>query len=649
MTRLPALTHQRYWLSAALLACAAPHFARMPLWISLFVLLLLGWNVLQTAARLPAMPRWLLWGIALAAAAGVLAQFHTITGRLAGTALLLTLAPLKLFELKTVRDEVVLLLSSTFLLLSQFLFSESMGSAAWAIFAFWLLLLAWTGCQEFASLARHPRQRVRWAGRLMLQALPLMLLLFVLFPRIPGPIWGLPPDKNSSISGLSDHMTIGNIADLILSDAAVFRVQFHGSIPPLQQMYWRGPVLWDFDGRSWTAPPLPSMRPALPQNAQPLRYTTTLEPQESRWLFAMGAPLALPPDSRLTGDYQLLYSKPLKQRTRLEISSAVGDTLPFAPLSDWEEQHALALPQDGNLLARQLAASWKGSSPRRIVARALNFFATQGFSYTLTPPRLGPDTVDDFLFRSKQGFCEHYASAFVFLMRAAGVPARIVTGYQGGEYNPLGQYWLIRQSDAHAWAEVYFPDQGWTRVDPTSAVALERLTAGIGHAVPASQLPAVLTELDSSWLKRSRLTWDMLNTRWNQWILGYDQNRQLDLLKRLHPMLASWQGMIAALTVALMLTTLVLARQILHRPRPPEDPAQRLYRTFCRKLSAIKLERRAGEGPADFAARAGRLRPDLAADIQAITSLYIGLRYRTGAGDLPTLRQRIRTFRPRAI
>ncbi len=650
MIRLPPLTHQRYWLSLALLACALPHFARMPAWIGLFVVLLLLWNTLQTAARLPAMPRWLMWGVALGAAAGVVAEFHTITGRLAGAALLLVLTPLKLFELKTARDEIVLLLSSTFLLLSQFLFSESMASAAWAVFAFWLLLLAFSGCQDFDTQARHPRQRLRWASRLMLQALPLMLLLFVLFPRIPGPIWSLPPDRNTAVSGLSDSMTIGNIARLVQSDEPVFRIQFRDPTPALEQMYWRGPVLWDFDGRNWTAPTLPDIRPPLASAAGAIRYTMTLEPQPGRWLFGLGSPVQLPPDTRLSSDYQLLSSKPLKQRSRLELVSQLNATLPFAPLSEWEQRHALALPPHSNPRARQLAASWHGAPTRVIVARALQFFATQGFTYTLTPPRLAPDTVDDFLFHSKQGFCEHYASAFVFLMRAAGVPARIVTGYQGGEYNPLGGYWIIRQSDAHAWAEIYDADKGWTRIDPTSAVAAARLTEGLSRAVPAAELPAALSELDNSWLKRTRLTWDLINMRWNQWILGYDQNRQSDLLKRLTPALASWQGMIAALAVALTLATLVLARQILAQPRPAADPAQQLYLTFCRRLAAVDVARQPDEGPADFAARAARLRPDLATDIAAITQRYIALRY--GAADdkqLTDLRHRTRAFRPRRL
>lgn len=647
LKQLPPLTSQRYWLSTALLAATLPHFERMPLWSSIFVCLLLLWNVLQAATRLPALPRWLLWLLALAAIAGVYASFSSLVGRQAGTAMLMVLAPLKLFESKTTRDEIVLLLIAAFLLITQFLFSESIASAAWMVLTFWLILLALAGCHGFSSLAQHPRQRLYWGSTLLLQALPLMLVLFVLFPRIPGPLWGLPEDKSRSISGLSDSMTVGNIAELVLSDEPAFRVQFHGTAPERGSLYWRGPVLWDFDGRSWTSPKLPeqTVNPLTVNTA--LRYTITLEPHGKRWLFALDMPASQPADTRLSLDYQLLAQADIKQRRRYELSAQPGDLLPQTRLSEWEQQHALALPAGGNPQARQLARQWQSGSqrPEQIIAKALHYFADEGFSYTLSPPRLGPDSVDDFMFRSRRGFCEHYASSFVYLMRAAGVPARVVTGYLGGELNAMGNYWLIRQSDAHAWTEVYIDGRGWLRIDPTSAVSAERISSGISRALPPAELPAALANLDSSWLKRPRQTWDMLNNSWNQWVLGYNQDKQAGLLQRLHPALASWQGMIAALAGLLALITALIAWRMFTRLAPRPDPARRLYDRFCRKLARAGIPLLPGEGPQALAQRVAALRPDMAAAIQQITGLYIALRYQPEGGSLLEMARAVRRLR----
>jgi transglutaminase-like putative cysteine protease len=635
------------WLLASLALAIAPHLARMPLWVGPLCLALGLWRlaVARRNGRLP--KRWLLFLLAAAASAGIFGHYHTLFGRDAGVALLVVMSALKLMEIKTLRDTMVVIFLSYFLVITSFLYSQAIPTALYLLLVVLVTTATMIGYNDVNN-GLSVRPRLRLAGILLAQAVPLMLVLFVLFPRV-GPLWGLPKDAHAGMSGLSDSMSPGTISQLIRSEAIAFRAKFDGPPPHKNLRYWRGPVLWDYDGRTWsTRQPLDGTPAQLVPLGKALRYTVTLEPHNQRWLFALDLPATLPPDSSAGGDLQILAQTPVQQRLRYSLASYTQYRLDPDPGAK-ENERALRLPARANPQALELAARWRGTlkNPQAIVNQALGMFRNEAFVYTLNPPLLGQQAVDDFLFQTRRGFCEHYASAFVFLMRAAGIPARVVTGYQGGEMNPLGDYLIVRQSDAHAWAEVWLEQEGWVRIDPTGAVSPDRIESGIAAALPGAELPPALLQLDADWLRHTRLSWDLLNNNWNQWVLGYGQERQSRFLSRFHTALASWQGMAVAMVTGIAALLLGIALWMLwHTPRRGHDPVRAAYEKFCARLARRGIARLPHEGPADFAVRATLMRPDLARQIDLITQLYIKLRYERHGAAARDLKQAVRRFRP---
>lgn len=635
------------WLLLSLTLAAAPHLERLPLWVGPLCLALGLWRV-AIAQRASGMPnKWLLITLAMAAAAGVLSHYHTLLGRDAGVALLVLMVAFKLMEMKALRDTMILLFLGYFLVITNFLYTQTIPTALYLL----LVVLVTTATmiaysdpnQELAT-----RHRLRLAGIMLAQAIPLMLVLFVFFPRV-GPLWGLPKDAFSGMTGLSDTMSPGAISQLIGSDEIAFRVSFDGPLPKKPQRYWRGPVLWDFDGHTWSTRGKAPMVPIKVRQLGPLlHYTVTLEPHDRHWLFALDLPATLPPNSSAGSDLQLRFNIPIRQRLRYALSSypeyRFGEEL-----DDEQWERALYLPAKSNPRTRKLADEWRTTlrNPQAVVRQALTMFREEAFFYTLNPPLLGEQSVDDFLFGTRRGFCEHYAGAFVFLMRAAGIPARVVTGYQGGELNPLGGYMIVRQSDAHAWTEVWLDKEGWVRIDPTGAVSPSRIESGIRTALPGAELPPALARLDAEWLRQMRMSWDLFNNNWNQWVLGYNQERQSRFLSRFHAGLESWRGMAAALVGGIATLLLGIAAGMLwRRPHRSDDAALAAYESFCARLARRGIVRLSQEGPVDFAARASRLRPDLGAQIAHITSLYVSLRYSSHRGTgLSKLRRAVRRFR----
>ncbi|MGB5306056.1 MAG: DUF3488 and transglutaminase-like domain-containing protein [Gammaproteobacteria bacterium] len=655
MYRLRASMHPETiaWLLVSLALVTAPHLGRLPFWVPLVALCFGLWRWLAAKRRLP-LPGGLLRILFMTAIPiGIYLSYGRVFGRDAGTAWLIALIALKLIELRTHRDAIIVVLLAYFLVIIQFLFSQSIPTALYML-VIAALITSTLIAINYMSLRPPPlTERLRQALTLLAQAIPVMLLLFVLFPRVPGPLWSLPEDAHSGRTGLNDEMAPGSISDLIQSPATAFRVEFIDPAPPEAQRYWRGPVLWHFDGRRWRSGYGNNWRP--PEDFTPLglpvRYRVTLEPHNRQWLFALELPATLPTGTRLSGDYRLLARTPVRERLRYELSShpafAVG-----ARLSERARQAALQLPEAGIEQTRALASRWRDAATddRDVVARALEFFNRQPFVYTLQPPLLGTQPVDEFLFETRRGFCEHYASAFTLLMRAAGIPARVVTGYLGGEENPIDGFYTIRQSDAHAWAEVWYAGRGWVRIDPTSAVAPERIEQGIGGSVPATDPLPGFIRTNSTLLKRFRYTLEAINNGWNQWVLGYDERTQRELLGRLGIGLDNWKGMAIGMLVSISLVLVLVAAAMLWRQsrRQPLDPEVRVYRRFCRQLERLGIQRKASEGPADFARRAGTLRPEAAAAIGEITGLFIAIRYggQHGKQRLARFNQAVKGFSP---
>ena len=637
------------WLLATLAFAIAPHTPRLPIWITLLCLGVGAIRLIQV--RLPA--RWLLITLAAATAAGIYASYHTLLGRDAGVALLVAMLSLKLLESRTLRDSMVAIFISYFLVITHFLYSQSIPTGLYLLVVVLVITATLIGLNH-PGRQIDPRKQLRLAAVLLGQAAPVMLVLFLFFPRVPGPLWGMPSDAYEGMTGLSDSMAPGSISKLSQSGAVAFRVSFDGPPPKPEQRYWRGPVLDLFDGRRWSAAAAPDPNPAgIAVTGAPSSYTLTLEPHNKRWLLALDLPAKLPPASRLGARYELLADQPVRQRLRYRAVSYPNYQAGLYPEAA-EMNHSLRLPAFGNPKAREMAVTWKlaAKDDGEIVSRALELFRSEAFFYSLTPPLLGADSVDEFLFDTRRGFCEHYAGSFVFLMRAAGVPARVVTGYQGGESNPFGNYLIVRQSDAHAWAEVWLESRGWVRIDPTAAVAPRRIESGLAAALPAGEPLPLLARMDSAWLMQLRMTWDTLNNDWNQWVLGYGQERQYDLLSRLGFEMASWRELAAGLAAGVGALLLGFSGFMLWRRSPVgADPAAGIYQRFCRKMARIGIVRQPNEGPADFTKRTGMLRPDLASDSAAIGKLYIALRYAPypNASALRQLGKRVGAFRPNRI
>ncbi|SMC28910.1 protein of unknown function [Andreprevotia lacus DSM 23236] len=638
-----------YGSIAALFLALLPHMTQLAPWHALLILLPLGWRGLLAWQGHDLPRRWLRYGYSLLLIGVVFLQFHTLFGREGGVALLTSLLSMKLLETQHRRDARVLSLLAFFTVGAAFLVSQAFWMLAYTIgcaIAIMAQLRAWQRLD--GKLDAFEYKRSAW---MVLEALPIMLLLFFLFPRLSGPLWQMPDDSGSASIGLSDDMTPGSFTNLARDDSVAFRVSFNGKLPPQRDLYWRGPVLEFYDGVGWQQ--LGSKQDA-PGDAAPelqplgdiVRYTMTLEPHNRNWLLALDVPLpgTLPPGSHLSSRLQLLDDKAVSSRKRISLQSVLAwrTSTPAADLVNDE----LQLPVGGNPRARELAASWAPLSPQARVDAALAYLHNNSFVYTLDAPLLyGRNTIDDLLFSTKAGFCEHYAGAFVFLMRAAGVPARVVTGYQGGELNQ--DYFIVRQTDAHAWAEVWLATRGWQRVDPTAMVAPGRVTQGVARSAAGKQKLPYLVRGDSPWLSALRLRWDGAVYGWNRWVIGYDAQRQLQLLGSLgiedfgSPRLLMWLGGCLGLFV---LFYVVMHHLQSRRQRP--ELSQRLWLHFVAQLARHKLTQRANEGPGSFAERAARALPAHAADIQRICYLYLQARYRNRSGAELELQRRVNAFKP---
>jgi protein-glutamine gamma-glutamyltransferase len=637
-------TRDLAWLIGSLLVVIAPHAMRAPWWMTLLTLCLYGWRVYFTLNRAPLPSRWLVLAVAGVAILGVWVEYRVVFGRQPGIALLMVFSGLKLLETRTHRDAAVAAFLGYFLIITNFLYTQSIAAATLMCVALFMLTATLVG---FSAPQRWPGANLRTAGLLLAHATPAALALFLLFPRVQAPLWGLPQDAYAAMSGLSETMSPGNISQLALSDSIAFRVEFEGDPPPQPARYWRGPVMWDFDGRTWTLGPGYSAElPPRKGGRGVYRYSILLEPHNRPWLFALETVAAVPERARYSGDGQLLASGPVRTRLRYELTSVLNP-----PVDPKEEpfalRRALRLPPGVNPRATALALEWRRAarSDEEIVARALAFLRDGRYSYTLEPPLLGTNNIDEFLFDTRSGFCEHFASSFAFLMRAAGLPARVVTGYQGGELNPIDRILTVRQSDAHAWNEVFLSGRGWRRIDPTAAAVPGRVELGLARAVPQEQL-LPLMRAQFEWLRVARYQWDALAHKWNIWVLGYNPERQREVMSLVGIRDADWRALTATLFSVLgIMTAILLAWSFRRLARP--DPVQRAWRAFCGKLAARGVERAPHEGPRDYSERAARALPSARRAILRIAALYIGARYgaQAGAAAMAELRRLVRELR----
>jgi len=626
------------WSTAAFLGGVLLHLQRLPFWATAIAVLCAAWSLAGHANRMRLPGRTVRTALALALLAAVIALFHTLNGLEAGTALLTLMGSVKLLETDTRRDRYILIGAAIYLLLAACLSRPSLA------FAPLYAADAWLCCSALIAAA-HPdsslgnRAAMMLAARSLLLALPLAVLGFLFFPRLTGSLWALPEDGRA-VTGLSDTLTPGAISDLSESSRPAFRAWFDGPPPPPEERYWRGPVLYDFDGSTWSRPPpwpfpsqgtLAATRPAgSPDSAaHRYRYRITLEPSSGPWWLALDTVLSAPPGARLTSDHVLVGDTPV---TRPITYTAVSET-PMQrsrPLTPRMRLQDLWLPPRRNprsiALARRMRR--RAGSDAAFLAAVLDYFRKGGFEYSLTPPRLGTNSVDDFLFDTRRGFCGHFASAFVTLMRAGGVPARLVTGFLGGEWNPIGGYLLVRDSDAHAWAEVWLEGRGWRRVDPTAVVAPERLYRNIDAFLPDAQSAPLRLVLDMPWIAVARDAWDAADAWWIGQVIGFNARSQLALLERLGISSPRTRDLVWILALSLAAWLAATAWQLGRLPRSGRrDRTARSYERLCRKLARAGAPRRADEGPMAYADSVARRRPDLASTARVLLTSYAELRY----------------------
>lgn len=611
------------WILAAVLLTLLPLLPRLTLEVGLIASLPLLWQGWRLYTAAPPRPpnRIALLLIAVIAVAATVTRYGTAFGRTPGLALLAMLLALKMLESRTRRDAHITIQLCFFVQLGYFLIEQSALTALSALAACVLALTALLRVEQ-PDLPLKPA--LSGSTRMVGIALPLAALLFVLFPRIDTPLWGMPTDGASATTGMSDRMRPGSIADLSLSGEIAFRVEFSGVLPPPAERYFRGPVMSQFDGLEWRA--RPAIRAtSLPEGKRRIDYVITLEPHQNRWLFALEH--ARPREGQTLDAFNVLLSgAAIRSRIRAQLTSYPDANIGL-DASPGHLAANLELPVGSNPRTAAFGAKLRReqAAPADRVAAALRFLREGDFVYTLSPPHLGRNAADDFLFETRQGFCEHFANAFTVLMRSAGVPARIVAGYQGGEINPIDGTLVVRQSDAHAWSEVWLTGQGWVRVDPTAAAAPRRIDGGLTASLPASDPIPGLVRIESQWLRTLRNRAEALSHTWNTWILGYNAQRQRDLFAGLG-VDADWRN----LTIALVASGALWQAAVwvgLMRNRRRQTPAERAWQALLRKLAQDGLIPAISEGPIAFAARAGTIHPEWRQALADFAARYARLIY----------------------
>lgn len=578
-------------------------------------------------------------GLIVLAGVGVATSHGKLYGLDPASALLMVAFALKLLEMHDRRDALVVIYLAYFVIAVEFLYTQTMAITAYQIGAAILVTAALVGLHQSWSRPR-PLASLRTAAILVLQAIPLTVVMFLFFPRV-APLWSVPLPDTRSRTGLSDTMELGEIARLGRSGELAFRVEFEDGIPPAPGLYWRALSYSRFEDGTWSGGRLgdarerlvhfrgmrrqPGWLEAIEPAGEPVSYSVIVEPTYRPWLFALDFGVPREDDVGIGRDFRLLAADPVTSRKRYRVESWPGTVLD-PQLPDWLRTRETALPPDGNPRTRALAAELQQQtgSDAGFVTAVLSHFRREPFHYTLEPPRLQGDRIDGFLFDSRRGFCEHYAGAFVYLTRLAGIPSRVVAGYQGGEPNPVAGHLIVRQYDAHAWAEVWYPDRGWVRVDPTAAVAPQRIERGALDSPGEGNQEQVeglwrndgLRAMD--WAMDVLYFIDSLEHRWNVLVLSYDASSQNeffeDLLGEVTPTRIAVAVTVAG-GLAVGLSGLGFLISTLRRRRPP---LLRLHDGLGDAFARAGLPRAPRESPRAWGRRLQAARPRLADEIEAV-------------------------------
>ncbi|WP_415888382.1 transglutaminaseTgpA domain-containing protein [Neptuniibacter sp. SY11_33] len=629
------------WQLISVFVVVLPHVSHLPFWVPGIVLFTLSWRVMVFIGRWSFPAKWFKSVLVFVAGASVLLSYQEGGGISSTVSLLVVAFSLKLLEIYKRRDALVVLYVAYLIAASIFLFTQTIWMA---IYTFFCLLVISTALQAIHIHRAVPFfQPFKRTSLMFIPVFPLMIVLFMGMPRI-DPLWQISFDKSAAKTGLSDTMAPGDITRLTRSAEVAFRATFEGIKPPQSSLYWRAIVLHDFDGRSWSNQESSLVNrdkaTAPERSGTKIGYELILEPTQATYIPALDYVSKTPSELEFRAGRVLETRRPLIQRKQFSLEAQ--PTLSIGAKRSYQSFSREVYLPEGNPETLDLARHWwrETGNEEAFIRRILQFF-NQSFTYTLSPPPLGVNTVDDFLLKTQRGFCGHYSSATAFMLRAVGIPARIVTGYQGGEWNHYENYLLVRQYDAHAWVEAWLPQRGWVRIDPTAAVSPDRIEEASSEVL--SREPEFLNESPvqslgikgDGFLSELRLRIEGLNYAWHRWVLHY-HHRQIDLLRDLLGKVTAWRLVLFLLVpfaIVITITMLLMARS---SAAPAKDPFDSNITRLSNGLKPKGLQRSKGETVGDYCARLANVRPDLAEVCSQIALQYECVKYAVN-DDGPTV------------
>ncbi|MES2625772.1 MAG: DUF3488 and transglutaminase-like domain-containing protein [Pseudomonadota bacterium] len=657
-----------FWLLAAVVAVILPHVIRMPIWLTAICALCLAGRYYIFQGRMSYPGKKLKLVIVCSMMLMVAAEYgRDVFSTDATVALLLVGITLKLLEMHQKRDVLIVLYLAYFTVVAEFIYSQTILIALYMSMVVIVITAALMALNQNAD-NQAPFRTVKLSALILLQSVPLMLVFFLFFPRI-SPLWAVPVKADSGTTGLSETMAPGDIGNLTRSAEVAFRVQFNGPAPPYAELYWRALTLDDFNGREWRhsssdaqffgsdSREVKEWYRNIGLSSTPVDYNVIMEPNFQNWIFTLMMPQMNDDRMFMTRDFQINSKRRIAQRFSYDVRSFLQYQADVGNDSN-QQRRSRNLPDTSNPQTRQFAQQLRTSvaSDKDYINAVLDYFRNENFFYTLSPPTLGQHSVDEFLFNTRQGFCEHYASSFTFLMRAAGIPARVVTGYQGGAFNPYDGTLTVRQYDAHAWSEVWLPEEGWIRVDPTGAVAPERISQGSEVALQEEEsfmddsTFSLMNFRNNELLNELRFRLETLDYAWSRFVINYNQDMQSNLLSRIFGTLTQAKLVLAALGFMLVLGVFIALTVFRKSGQAAKSPALVQYLRFCEHLASQGNARMAGETPSHYMERISQLNPQWANDVGTVTKLFTDLAFAPGGNrpeKLQELRKTVRRFRLR--
>lgn len=618
-------------LFLALAVASAPHFFSLPLWVTALFMAALATKFFLVKHSYNRVGELLPKLLAVPAVALIYLQFNSLIGLEASISLLVVMLGMKVLELKDYRDAMLCLFLGYFVVVTVFLFHQELITLPYLIATVVFQVLALTKLNDITG-EQSTKLQLKTTFKLCFFSLPIVAVMFVLFPRLDSPLWSLPGNNQQSRTGMSESMMPGQFSKLVNSTEPVFRVTFNAGIPAQDKLYWRGPVLTDFDGKVWSrrSKHFNDNLPTVAPGAQPIHYRVTVESQQNnKWLFPLDMPTNFDAGIVVNRDGETKSKDWIRKTSIYDFSSALEYTLNEVS-NNRDLIDALVLPR-GSLRTKRLAKDLfesTGRNKEKFVDDVMNRFNTEPYSYTLDPMPLSSDYVDSFLFDTREGFCEHYSSSFVVMMRSVGIPARVVTGYQGGEFNSQANYMLVRQSDAHAWAEVWLEGQGWIRKDPTSMVSPERVNQGIDSAFAGSDL--LPNTIRFSFLKRMSLKWDTLNYYWSSWVVSYNSSMREEIFSSLKRLMGTLgKHLVLSLTMLSIAVFLFLfAQHFWGQRNTSKHRAVRVFEDLVNRCqSKYDIHKHSNETSLQYANKLTAANPGKAAQIREIFNSYHDIYY----------------------